>query len=62
LTSFAANLQVTLSQVAASASAGTSAEATMKTRITVAGLSACRAVRSGQFGKQQALRGYWLRS
>jgi hypothetical protein len=44
LTSFAANLQVTVSQVAASASAGTSAEATMiasvrQTRITVAGLS-----------------------
>jgi hypothetical protein len=51
LTSFAANPQVTLSQVAASARAGTSAEATMiasarETRITVAGLSQ----RAGLFG------------
>jgi hypothetical protein len=50
LTSFAANPQVTLSQVPASARAGTSAETMIasarETRITVAGLSQ----RAGLFG------------
>ena len=38
MTSFAANLQVTLSQVPASASAGTSAEATMIASVSLVAL------------------------